>query len=111
IRVTGASATGAGGGLATSKPTVATTLGSVTEIPLTGGAATVVYEVVDGSALLLESAQFPVFVVAAPTSCPSSLAPQLTVNAAPVSAVATASTTEAVPRFVASTPSLDCQTV
>jgi uncharacterized protein (TIGR03437 family) len=111
IRVSGATSGGAGGALVSSKPNVATALGAIAEIQLTGGAATVVYEVVDGSASLVESAQLPVFVVAAPTSCPSSLAPQLTVNAAPVSSVTTASATEAVPRFLLSAPPLDCQGV
>ena len=108
IRVNGADANGAGGTLAFPQPTAATTFGSVTELTVTGGNAMVAYEVVDANAGIQESAQIPVFVVAAQTTCPSTLTPTLAVETAPVSTVATATLTDPIPRFVATNPALDC---
>ncbi|HKD06623.1 MAG TPA: hypothetical protein VKB79_12050 [Bryobacteraceae bacterium] len=108
VRVSGADANGVGGTLALTKPGAATTFGSVTEIPLTNGSATVTYEIEDANATLQESAQIPVFVVAPQVSCPSTLTSNLAVKLAPVSTVATATATDPVPRFVSVNPPLDC---
>jgi uncharacterized protein (TIGR03437 family) len=108
IRVAGADATGAGGTLALSKPTVFTSYTSVTEVILSNGAALVTYEVVDANAVVQESAHIPVFVVVAQTNCPTSLAPNLTAAVAPVSHVATATMTDPIPRFAPAVPALDC---
>jgi uncharacterized protein (TIGR03437 family) len=108
IRVSGADATGAGGTLALTPPTSATTFGSVTEIPLTNGSGTVTYEIVDANAGFQESAQVPVFVVSPQVSCPSTLTPNLSVKLAPVSTVAVATATDPIPRYVSTNPGLDC---
>ena len=108
IRVNGADANGAGGTLPFPQPTVATTFGSMTELTVTNGSASVAYEVVDANPALQESAQMPVFVVVPQTTCPSSLTPVLAVEPAPVSTVSTATTTDPIPRFVAVNPALDC---
>jgi uncharacterized protein (TIGR03437 family) len=108
IRVNGADSNGAGGTLALSKPTAVTTFTSVTQIPLTAGAGTVTYEVVDASPLVQESAHIPVFVVVAQTTCPTALTPTLSAMVAPVSRVMTATMTDPIPRFAPTVPPLDC---
>lgn len=108
IRVNGADANGAGGTLAFAQPTATTTFGSVTELTVTNGNASVAYEVVDGNPALQESAQMPVFVVVPQTTCPTTLTPTLSVETAPVSAVSTATLTDPIPRFIATNPALDC---
>jgi uncharacterized protein (TIGR03437 family) len=108
IRVNGADANGAGGSLAFSKPAVVTTFISMTRIPLTAGAGTVTYEVVEASPLVQESAHIPVFVTVAPTTCPTTLTPKLSAMAGPVSKVMTATTTDPIPRFAPIVPAIDC---
>ncbi len=108
IRVNGADATGAGGTLAISKPASATSFTSVTQIPLTNGSGSVVYEVVDANPAVQESAHIPVFLAVAQTSCPNGLTTNLSAELAPVSSVATATMTDPIPRFVATVPALDC---
>jgi uncharacterized protein (TIGR03437 family) len=108
IRVNGADGNGAGGTLAFPQPTAATTFGSVTELTVTNGSASVAYEVVDANPGLQESAQMPVFVVVPQTNCPSTLTPKLAVETAPVSTVSIATLTDPIPRFVATNPALDC---
>jgi uncharacterized protein (TIGR03437 family) len=75
---------------------------------LVNGAATVTYEVLDGNTGVLDSAQIPVFVVVPATSC--STVPQNTLGAAlaPASTVSVATQTDAIPRYVATTPASDC---
>jgi uncharacterized protein (TIGR03437 family) len=108
IRVNGASSTGAGGTLALTPPTAATTFTSVTEVTLTAGSGAVFYEVVDSNPAVQESAHIPVFVVVPQTSCPSSLTPGISAQLAPVSTVSTATATDPIPRFVTVVPALDC---
>jgi uncharacterized protein (TIGR03437 family) len=110
-RVNGADSSGVGGTLALQKPVIATTFPGVTEVSLANGSASVVYEVLDSNAGLVESAQIPVFVVVNATSCPGTLTPQLAVSVAPVSTVsiATDNKNDSVPRFIAAAPGLDCQ--
>ena len=109
VRVTGATAGGAGGAPVIPKPTIATSLISVGELTFTGSVASAVYEVLDGNPNFPESAQIPVFAVAPATSCPSTLNPQLALTVAPVSTVATGTAADAIPRFVQTAPALDCQ--
>jgi uncharacterized protein (TIGR03437 family) len=108
-RITGVSASGAGGSLVRAKPAIAGALADVSEISMSGGAGVIVYEVLDGNLLVSESAQVPVFVTVPQTSCPSTLSPQLAITAAPVSTVNTSTSTDAIPRFVATVPATDCQ--
>jgi len=109
IRVSGADANGVGGALALTPPTSAAMIfGSMTEVPLVNGSATVTYEIVDANGALQESAQIPVFVVAPQVTCPSTLTPNLSVKLAPVSTVTLATATDPVPRFVSVNPPLDC---
>ena len=108
VRVNGADANGAGGSLALSKPAAVTSFTSMTQIPLTGGAGTVTYEVVDASALAQESAHIPVFVTVAPTTCPTTLTPKLSAMIAPVSKVVIATMTDPIPRFAPTIPGIDC---
>lgn len=107
-RVNGADATGNGGTLAVPLPTGVTSFTSVTELTLSSGAATVTYEVLDSNPSLLDTAQLPFFVVAPATTC--STTPVLTFSAmvAPVSTVAVPTTTDPIPRFIATPAGSDC---
>jgi uncharacterized protein (TIGR03437 family) len=109
LRVNGADATGLGGGLVFNTPMSATDFSSVAEIALTNGAGYAVYEVVDGNNNVKESAQIPLFLVAAPTACTGSIVvPALNTSLAPVSTVGTGTAADPIPRFKAVTPGSDC---
>ncbi|MDE3198448.1 MAG: hypothetical protein KGN84_19015 [Acidobacteriota bacterium] len=108
IRVAGADASGAGGSLAFNLPNATTTFGTMSEVALTGGSGSVVYEVVDASSFLQETAQIPVFVVVPTTTCPSTLTPSIDVKLAPLSTVAIPTQKDPIPRFVSIAPPLDC---
>jgi uncharacterized protein (TIGR03437 family) len=107
VRVNGADATGTGG-FAVSAPQGSgpQVLNSVSEVPLNGGSGFVVYEVADANPGVQESAQFPTFITLASINTPATA--MESVSLAPVSQVATASTTAPVPRFVAVTAPSDC---
>ena len=109
VRVTGADATGNGGTPVLGLPGGSTTYTSVTQLQLTNGAGYAVYEVLDSSPVLTESAQIPVFVAAPATSCGTSAQTTLTAAVAPVSNVSVATQTDPIPRFIATTPASDCQ--
>jgi len=109
--VAGADSTGAGGSPvftpgAAGSGTV--TFDAITELQLSSGAAYAVYEVVDSNAFTLETAQFPTFLGLAPNTVSSPVQTFETVSFAPASGVTAASTSAAIPRFVASTPPNDC---
>ena len=108
IRVTGSDANGGGGALTMPQPGVVTTFSSMSELAVANGSAYAVYEVADSNSVIVESAQIPVFVVAAPVNCPSTLNPAQSVTLAPASTVVTATTTDPIPRFMAGVPPLDC---
>lgn len=108
IRVTGTDSNGAGGNLVTPKPSSAIALNNVSELTVTNGAAYAVYEVVDSNPGVQESAQIPVFVSVGSVNCPSTLTPQIAVQLAPISSVAVADQTSAIPRFVTVMPASDC---
>ena len=109
--VNGADSNGGGGGSPTA-PGTATAFSGVTQINLLNGAGYAVYEVADSNPNQIEWAQIPVF-VAAPTATGSCSAGQGTLSPqlAPVSSVAIASSSDPIPRFIATTPSPDCQQV
>ena len=108
VRVTGADATGAGGNAVVApQGTGPVTLGSVSEVPLTGGSGYAVYEVAAANPNKRESAQFPTF-ISLPRFTPPTVA-QETVALAPVSTVTIASATAPIPRFAAVAPQSDCQ--
>ena len=110
VRVNNADATGAGG-FAVSAPqgSGAVTLGSVSEVMLSGGSGYAVYEVADANPSAQESAQFPTF-VSLPLHSPAAVA-QETVALAPVSSVTMASATAPIPRFAAVAGLSDCALV
>ncbi len=108
VRVQNADATGAGGLMVTApQGSGPVTLSSVSEVFLTGGAGYAVYEVADTNPSVQETAQFPTF-IALPRLTPPAVA-QETINLAPVSNVATASTTAPVPRFSSVAVQSDCK--
>jgi len=112
IRVNGADATGVGGTLAISKPLSTFNLSTISQLTLSGGATYAVYEVVDGNPGAVESAQIPVWVSNPQTAC-TGTTPTATfqVMVAPVSTVSTATQTDPIPRFMATTPGTDCTEV
>lgn len=109
--VTGADATGAGGfpSYTPGAPGSGTlTLDSVTELPLTAGAAYAVYEVVDANPTVMEVAQFPTFLGLAPNTVQNDVQTSEGVTYAPVSIVTAATAADPIPRFLALTPLADC---
>ncbi|MEX2262605.1 MAG: hypothetical protein WD696_11675 [Bryobacteraceae bacterium] len=99
---------GSGGTLALPAPNPGTTaLNSVTEVAVADGSATAVYEVMEASGLVNESAQIPAFY----TLSSGSGAAGQEIRFAPLSTVTAASTTAPVPRFVDVEPEFDCATV
>ncbi len=84
-------------------------LNSASEVSLTNGSGTVVYEVIDANPSLQESVQFPSFVGLANVTAPA--VAQETVTFAPVSAVMGASASAPIPRFAAVAPQSDCTAV
>lgn len=110
-RVTGADQNGIGGTLVTSLPGSATTFDSVSELTVTNGAATAVYEVIDDNSSAVESVQVPVFIVNAANNCAASAGTNLSVSLAPMSNVTVASATAPIPRYVSGTLTSDCSVV
>jgi uncharacterized protein (TIGR03437 family) len=81
---------------------------SAAELQMVNGVAYAVYEVLDSNPFTLETAQFPTFLGLAPNLVTTAAPTAESVTIAPVSTVATASTTSPIPRFLASTPPNDC---
>jgi uncharacterized protein (TIGR03437 family) len=112
VRVLNADATGAGGTFATlpaPNSSGALVLNGANPVPLTGGAGYAVYEVVDSSPSVTESAQIPNF-FSIPANSPASTS-NGSLSLAPVSTIGTASATAPIPRFVAVAPASDCSVV
>lgn len=113
-RVPGADANGAGGspvftpGSATG---VTFTFDTVSEAPLVNGTGYAVYEVVDANPSAQESAQFPTFLGFAPTGDGVTSVTTEDVSLAPVSTVMTATATDPIPRFIATSAPPDCSLV
>jgi uncharacterized protein (TIGR03437 family) len=112
VRVLNADSTGNGGTFATlpaPNGSGVLVLNGANPVPLANGAGYAVYEVVDANPSTTESAQIPNF-FAIPANSPPSTS-NGTLSLAPVSTVASASTTAPVPRFVAVPPPSDCTVV
>jgi uncharacterized protein (TIGR03437 family) len=82
------------------------TLTGATLVLTSGGAGSVVYEVVDANPTVQESAQIPTFIALAANTAPGTASASVTF--APLSTVGIATMTDPVPRFAAVTPPLDC---
>ena len=109
VRVNGADANGAGGTPALATPSTTTSFTTVSEVTLSGGAATIVYEVLDANPNLKEIAQLPVFLVVPQVPCANPIAPpSYTVALAPLSTVSVATATDPIQRFIATTIGTDC---
>ncbi len=112
-RVNGADANGIGGSAVTTiayLPPGTNQFTSVSEVPLSGGAGYVLYEVLDGNTNLKEIAQIPVFLVVPQTPCGLAISPpSFTVNLAPVSNVSVGTSTDAIPRYLPVAIGSDCQ--
>ena len=109
-RVLTTDSNGAGGTLigVASQFVGATTLGNVTEVPLTNGSGIAVYEVIDSNAFTQESAQFPTFLGLTASGNQPIVAANAAVSIGPVSNVKTATAGDPIPRFFQSAPPSDC---
>jgi len=110
-RVAGADASGAGGApvyLPGPPGSGTVSFDAVSEVSLSGGSGYVVYEVVDASPLVRESAQFPTFLGLPPLAGGDPVIARWSVTPAPVSTIATASPSAPIPRFAAVSPASDC---
>lgn len=110
-RVAGANPNGAGGAPvfipgAVGSPAVS--LDAVSELSIVNGSAYAVYEVVNANPSMIETAQFPTFLGLTPDGSRPATQTTETVTFAPVSTIATASSSEPVPRFRGTTPPADC---
>lgn len=106
LRVIGTDANG-NGGFPVSVPAGAE-LDTVGEVSLASGTGILVYEVVDGNASAIESAQIPVFAGVARAINAATITPGREVFLAPISTSNQASPNLPIPRFVATAPSTDC---
>lgn len=109
--VRGADATGAGGLPVYTPGPVGSeevAVNGVTEIGLINGTGYAVYEVMDANAAVRESAQWPTFVGMPRPDGGQSVIARQEITFAPVSELASASTSAPVPRFAAVAPPPDC---
>lgn len=106
--VSGADSTGAGGVPVFAPTGTATiTLNGSSAVTLTNGSGYAVYEVLDENPNVRESAQFGLTLMPTAGCCADAQA-SVSLSLAPVSTVLQADVTAPIPRFVASTPDLDC---
>jgi len=84
---------------------------SMTELTLTNGSGIAVYEVVDANTSIRESAQFPTFLVLAPSGSGTSTITSESVSLGPISTVQTSTAKDPIPRFQQITPPADCTIV
>jgi uncharacterized protein (TIGR03437 family) len=108
-RVSGADSTGAGGTPIASPANAV--FGSVSPVPLSNGAGTAVYEVIDANPNVLENAQIPVFVGNSPSPNQIPVVATEQVSLAAYNTTPTAAVGAPVPRFAAPTPPSDCTAV
>jgi uncharacterized protein (TIGR03437 family) len=87
------------------------TLDSMSPVTLTNGSGMAVYEVVDANDAIQESAQFPTFLVLAPSGSGTSTITSQNVSLGPISTVQTATAGDPIPRFQQITPPADCTIV
>ena len=107
VRVNGADANGAGGfNVFPPQGSGPQTLNSVSEVTLTNGSGYAVYEVADANPAVQESAQFPTFITLPNVTAPAVASE--TVTLAPLSGVASASTSAPIVRFVSTPVQPDC---
>ena len=102
---------GAGGapiGVASQFAAGPTTLGTVTEVALVGGAALAVYEVIDSNASTQESAQIPTFVTLPQSGNQQVTTANAAVAIGPVSTVSVGTSGDPIPRFRQAVPPSDC---
>lgn len=86
-------------------------LDSMSQVILANGQGTAVYEVVDANPTNQENAQFPTFLVLAPSGNATTTTTSETVSFGPISTVNTATATDPIPRFQQITPPPDCTLV
>lgn len=114
VLVSGADSTGAGGSLVYTPGPIGSgpvSFDAVTQLQIVNGSAYVVYEVVDSSQFVLETAQFPTFMGLAPNVVQTNTQTGESVTYAPVSELPTASTNAPIPRFLPLLPRNDCSIV
>jgi len=80
-------------------------------VTLTNGSGMVVYEVVDANDAIQESAQFPTFLVLAPSGSGTSTITSQNVSLGPISTVQRATAGDPIPRFQQVAPPADCTIV
>jgi uncharacterized protein (TIGR03437 family) len=110
LRVFGTDASGAGG-FVSQIPAVSTAFDSASEVTLSGGAGVAVYEMVDASPTVRESAQIPTFLGFPGSGSGGAVITNTTVNLAPASNMITAATSAPIPRFNPTAPPTDCSAV
>ncbi len=112
--VSGADSTGAGGTVVYTPGPVGSgpvSFDAVTQLQIVNGSAYAVYEVIDSSQFVLESAQFPTFMGLAPNVVQTNTETSESVTYAPVSELPTASTNAPIPRFLPLLPKTDCSII
>jgi uncharacterized protein (TIGR03437 family) len=82
-------------------------LNGAEEVALTNGGGFAVFEVADADPNAVEDAEIPTWMGLAPTGG-ATAAPDMSIQAAPVSTVATATAKDPIPRFIAAQPPADC---
>ncbi|MBX9602133.1 MAG: hypothetical protein K2X35_14070 [Bryobacteraceae bacterium] len=110
--VIGADTTGAGGQVeltAPLPPAADLALSQLRELPVEGGVAYAVYEVISANSFSRQSVELPTF-LGIPAGAVNSETPvSQTVTLAPVSTLGSPSRTAPVPRFIATRPGRDCE--
>ena len=87
----------------------ANSLTVVTQVPLTNGAGSVTYEVIDTNPNVIESAQLPTFIGLSSLPGQTPVIANVNLALAPSSSVQSATANDPVPRFYPVTPQTDCQ--
>lgn len=101
-------ANGAGGTPAANAITGLTYFNQMTEVTMSNGSGTAIYEVFDSDPSKRESAQIPVFIGVPRSPTARSVLSQVQVSFAPASTTATTSTIAPVPRFIQANAPSDC---
>jgi uncharacterized protein (TIGR03437 family) len=107
-RVRNTDSNGAAGSLAASLPSAPTDLNAVSELLLSAGAATAVYEVLDSNPTARESVQLPIFFALDQRPSGGSVTANVAASFGPISSDPTPSSNP-VPRFQPLNPPADCQ--
>jgi uncharacterized protein (TIGR03437 family) len=112
-RVIGADVNGVGGAPLSTAATLAagTAFSTLTQVPLTAGAGTAVYEVIDANPNALEWAQFPTFVGLPPVTNQAPVLANEAISFGPYNTTQSAASGVPVPRFGAQLPPSDCTVV